>query len=295
MTYFYICTIIRIDFFIPKGFIKMLVKDIYFAEKYPYAYMTAYICGNSAELRNPPRKAIVICPGGAYEFLSDREAEPIAKLFLNAGLNCFVLRYGIRENAKDCAPVIQSALAIKHIREHAEEYNIDPAKVFVIGFSAGGHVAGSCGILWNIPEVREALGDAPERIGRPDGMILCYPVITTKKGFTHELTTSYVCGKKDPDEAEREKFSLEDHVDSTTPPAFIWHTFNDACVPLENSLFLANALRKNNIPFELHIYPDGTHGLSLASAETSSGWAGNINTHVQSWTDLVVKWINDCN
>ncbi len=273
----------------------MIVKDIYLSKKYPDAYMTAYICHNSPELKNPPRKAMLICPGGGYDFTSDREAEPIAKFFMAAGLNCFVLRYSVREKSADSAPLIQSAMAIKHIRENAEEYNIAPNKVFAIGFSAGGHLAASCGVLWDLPEVTEALGDSPSGIGRPNGMILSYPVITTDKKYTHEGTALNVCGSREPDEKQRDKYSIEKHIDSTTPPTFIWHTFDDNCVPVENSLLLANALRKNQVPFELHIYPYGNHGLSLATEETSSGWPDNINPHVQSWATLALKWLNECN
>ena len=273
----------------------MIVKDIYLSEKYPEAYMTAYISYNSPELKNPPRKAMLICPGGGYDFTSDREAEPIAKFFIAAGLNCFVLRYSVREKAAGSAPIIQSALAIKHIRENAEEYHIDPNKVFAIGFSAGGHLAAACGVLWNLPEVTEALGDAPLGIGRPNGMILSYPVVSTEKPYTHEGTACNICSSKDPDDELRVRYSIDKNIDSTTPPTFIWHTFDDGCVPLEHSLMLANALRKNGVPFELHIYPHGVHGLALATEETASGWDANINPHVQSWTTLALKWLNECN
>lgn len=256
--------------------------------------MTTYISDDAPELKMTPRQAMVVCPGGGYHFLSDREAEPIVKMFFAAGMNVFLLRYTIKkgdvEGAKDYAPLIEAALSIKHIREHAEEYHIDPAQVFICGFSAGGHLAASAGILWNIPEVKAALGDAPEGIGKPTGMVLSYPVITGFE-YAHRGSIDNLCGKKDNTKEEIMRYSLEYHVDETTSPAFIWHTFTDRCVPVQNSLLLADAMAKVHVPFELHIFPEGPHGLALCNKETWSENPAMVQPVCEQWINMAIRWV----
>lgn len=257
------------------------------------ATLTAYAFPNIGDLRHEPRRAVVICPGGGYRFLSEREGEPIARHFLAAGLNVFILRYTVGEGARDYQPLIQASLAIKYIRENAERYHTDPRYVYICGFSAGGHLACSAGTLWNIPEVRAALGDAPEGINRPTGMILSYPVISGGK-YAHRGSFDHLLGfKTTGNEPELDAFSLEKHVGPHTCPAFIWHTFTDRTVPVQNALLLAEAMTTASIPFELHIYPEGQHGLATADHET---WNGNPNAdvpHVTTWLPLAVRWIKD--
>ncbi len=272
----------------------MIYEKLTLSEKYPDSSLTAYVCDKEPVVKKRP--AVIVCPGGGYNFLSPREGEPIVKHFLANGFNAYLLEYSIKENAKDYAPLIQAALAIKTVRERAELDNTDPQKIYIIGFSAGGHLAASAGTLWNIDEVRDAVGvsdgSSPEGINRPDGMILSYPVITGGE-FAHEGSIQAVSGHSELTSEDIEKFSLEKHVDSTTPPAFIWHTFTDACVPLENSLLFMSAMKKAGVPFEAHIFPEGCHGLSLANEETCENNSGLIVPHVQCWADLAVKWIKD--
>ena len=258
----------------------MLHETFILSERYPDATLTTYVSYDPPSLKMPPRPAIVVCPGGGYSMLSDREAEPIVKEFLAAGLNAFLLRYTVKEGAANYAPLIQASLAIKHIRENAEKYHIDPNRVFIVGFSAGGHLAASTGILWNIPEVREALGDAPEGINKPTGMILSYPVITGYE-FAHRNSINHLCGKKDNTDEEIRRFSLEYHVDETTVPAFIWHTFEDAGVNVINSLSYATRLREKGVSVELHAYPYGRHGLGLAEDVP----------HTCNWSEELIGWI----
>lgn len=282
----------------------MLIKTIALSEKYPGATLTTYISDNSAELKAPPRKAIVVCPGGGYRFLSDREGEPIVKAFLSAGLNAFLLRYTVgmkgdkypeNPGASDYAPLIEAALAIKHIRENAEEYHIDPDHIFIIGFSAGGHLAASTGILWKADAVQRALGasaEEPTEIGKPNGMLLSYPVITSGE-FAHKGSFHHLCNTKTPTDEELLCFSLEKHVDETSVPFFLWHTFTDRTVPIENALLLANAYTEKGLPFEMHVFPEGSHGLSLANEETMSNNPTKIVPHVQCWVDLAIRFIKD--
>ena len=233
------------------------------------------------------RRAIIVCPGGGYGFCSDREAEPIATSFLAAGFATFVLRYSVKENAANYQPIKEVALAVKYVREHAENYNVDPAYVFTCGFSAGGHLAASAGVLWNDPVVREALGDAPSGINRPTGMILAYPVITAGE-WAHKGTIANLCGTKEYTKEQGDRFSLELHVDETTCPAFIWHTFADKCVPVQNSLLMAEAMTKAKVPFELHIFPKGQHGLSLCNE-----LVGTPLPHNACWIELAVRWAQE--
>lgn len=270
----------------------MLHKKFVLDERYPDCTLTTYVSEDTPELKMPPRRAMIVCPGGGYRFLSDRENEPVAKYYFAAGMNVFVLRYSVGEGATNYAPLIQAALAIKHVREHAEEYNIDPDYVFICGFSAGGHLAASSGILWDLPEVKAALGDCPEGINRPTGMVLSYPVITSG-AKAHKGSIDRLCGDVNASEEERRKYSLELYVNETTPPAFIWHTFSDKTVPVENSLMLADAMTKSQVPFELHIFPAGVHGLSLANKETWSQNENKLVPHVQCWAELSLKWIKE--
>lgn len=253
-------------------------------------YFKAYICQDMPNFNNR-RKAILILPGGGYSGVCDeREGDAIARAFLAAGFNAFVLKYSVKPYAANFRPQIQALSAIKYMRENAEHFSIDPDYIFTIGFSAGGHLAGSTGVFWKHPKIAEALGDISDGICRPTGMILSYPVISSGK-MAHKGSFLNLCGKNDATEEEMAQFSLENFVDSETSPAFIWHTFADTCVPVENSLLMASALRENGVPFELHIYPEGAHGMSLATPEVSGGAESKMHEHLRTWFGLALQWI----
>ena len=272
----------------------MFYQKFNLSEKYPDATLTAYVCENDYKV--DPRPAVIVCPGGGYMNLAPREAEPIVRHFFGKGMNCYLRMYSMGDKAKDYAPLIEASLAVKMVRERAEADNTDPKKIYILGFSAGGHLAASTGTLWNLPEVRDAVGvtdgSAPEGINRPDGMILCYPVITAGK-YTHLGSAQRVSGKEELSEEDIRKFSMELNVDPTTPPTFIWHTFSDKTVPVMNTLMFANALAEAKVPFECHIFPEGVHGLALCNEDTCEGKAGLIVPHAEVWADLAVKWIRD--
>jgi acetyl esterase/lipase len=164
--------------------------------------------------------------------------------------------------------------------------------VFVCGFSAGGHLAASAGILWNSPVLDEIAAGAPRDIVRPTGMILSYPVISSGE-WGHKGSFLRLCGKEEPTEEELNAFSLEKHVTADTSPAFIWHTTADKTVPVQNSLMLAGALATESIPFELHVFPNGRHGLALCNELTSSGNPTLIDPHAAPWMDLAIRWASD--
>ena len=252
--------------------------------------MEAYIHSDHEELNVGKRKAIVVCPGGGYGFLSEREAEPIALKFFAEGFNAFILRYSVGEKASGLRPLCEILLAIKHIRENQDEYLVIPDRVFAIGFSAGGHLAASAATLYDIPEIEDRVGSDRE-ICKPNGVILCYPVIDAGQ-FTHFWSIQNISGKEQPTKEDIELFSLQNHVKPTTPPAFLWHTADDGAVPSENTLLYALAMRKNKVPVEVHVYPHGTHGLALCNKETWSGYESHVMPYVEGWIDLAINWAN---
>lgn len=269
----------------------MIYQNIRFS-KNTDAYLEAYIHSPHAELCICKRKAIIVCPGGGYQMLSEREGEPIALQYFAAGLNVFILRYSICENAANYKPLIEACLAIRYLRKNCDEYFVDPDNVFITGFSAGGHLAASAGTLWHTPKVQAHLeGDAPE-ICKPTATVLCYPVITNNECFRHKGSILMLNGNRDVKD-EMDRFSLELHVDGNTSPAFLWHTAKDSVVPVQNSLLYASALAANKIPFELHIHPNGDHGLALCNKETCSNNEDFIIPYNEDWIKYAIKWINE--
>ena len=257
----------------------MKIEKLYIFPQDENAHLITYIQDNPPEMSNDPRRAILICPGGGYEWTSNRESEPIALQFLARGYNAFVLKYSVGKMACDLRPLHEIEIAIKHIRENAEPYNIRPDAVYALGFSAGGHVALSSGVL--LPAE-----------SRPDAMVLCYPVVTATCP-THLGSLHNFCGTKEPTDEQLSLFSLDLHVDPKTPPAFIWHTENDDAVPVQNSKNLAAALEKNGVKHELVLFPDGHHGLSLATSETCKDMTENEPHPCSVWVDLADKWIKN--
>ncbi len=234
------------------------------------------------------RPAVVICPGGGYGHLSSREGEPIAMKYLSMGYHAFVLSCSL---APVCFPAALQELAflIAKIRHHGEAWGIDCNKIIVSGFSAGGHLACSLGALWNQPFVYEPLGLTKEDI-QPNGMILCYPVITSGE-YCHSGSFSNLLGDQAEDENLRRLVSLEHQVGVHTPKTFLWHTVTDASVPVENSLLLTQALLRSGVNLECHLYPVGCHGIALAGEDTSNGEERYVVPQCQSWISLVETWL----
>lgn len=227
--------------------------------------------------------AIIICPGGGYERVVDREAEPVANAYYAAGYNTYILTYSAGEDAKDFVPLKQLAATIAQIRANEETWYTDKNKIAVCGFSAGGHLAASLGTLFNEDKFLKAFG-RDEHI-RPDAMILGYPVITSDK-YAHVWSIQNVSGAEKGSE-EYTWFGLDKHVDEQTPPTFMWHTAEDKSVPVENSLKMAGALSKFKIPFEYHVFPDGRHGLSVCTVEIGRQHAYNAR-----WVEWSICWLN---
>jgi len=240
------------------------------------ARLTVYARDNSPEIDSTRRyPAVLVIPGGGYGMCSDREAEPVALPFLAAGCTAAVLRYSIAP-ARHPTQLHEAAAAMAYLREHADEYH----RVFVCGFSAGGHLAAMLGCLWH---------ETPQgELARPTGMILCYPVISSGV-YAHHGSFENLTGG---DTALAEALSLEKRVDKRTAPAFIWTTADDGAVPAMNSILMAQALAEKEIPYALHIFPQGAHGLSMAEELTApTGCAAKVNGQVSQWFPLAIEWI----
>jgi acetyl esterase/lipase len=238
--------------------------------------------------------SVIICPGGAYRFLSPREAEPVARRFSERGWRPYILRYTTGENL-GTVPLREAAEAVRQLREWDAAAG-EKGTVVLCGFSAGGHLAASLGVYWNNAAVFPDA--ASRRLQRPDALVLAYPVISAGV-FAHRESIDRLAGTlaaaADGGTVPGgvEFFSLEKHVGADTPPAFIWHTAADEMVPVENSILFANALIRSGIETELHIFSRGLHGLSLATPEVDEPEAGRLSdTHIARWFDLCVAWLN---
>ena len=252
----------------------------------PHCHMDAYV----PTLKTAPgvkRPSVVICPGGGYQHLSDREAEPIALVFASMGFNAFVVWYRISPNRHPAA-LHDVASAVAWVRAHAEEFCAKEDAIAVMGFSAGGHAACSLGVFWPNDALMGEAGLTSEAV-RPDAMVLCYPVITAGR-FAHR--GSFVHLTQSEDLSIHQDFSLEDHVTGKTPPTFLWHTFEDGAVPVENTLLMASALRRNGVLTEVHIFPHGGHGLALANPLTSTSPEQNI-PECAMWPEYAARFLRD--
>lgn len=236
---------------------------------------------------SPARDCLLILPGGAYAGHAAHEGEPVVRAFMPHGFNCFILYYSVGEKARFPRPLQDVSLAVAHIKRNAKRYNIDPDRVFVLGFSAGGHLAASAGTMWN----RDfAAFDGMEKgENKPCGTVLCYPVITLGE-YTHEFSRSLVTGSQEPSEEVCNMYSPEKRVDSDTVPAFIWHTAEDKDVNVKNSLLMASALTERGIPTELHIYPFGHHGISVATKEIECDNPNNVDPHIATWVGDCIEF-----
>jgi acetyl esterase/lipase len=225
-----------------------------------------------------PFPAVVVCPGGAYAFRAAHEAEPIARWLNTLGVAGLVLDYRVAPY-KHPIPLGDAQRAIRMVRARCAEFHVDPKRVGILGFSAGGHLATSAATIFDAGQ-----GDAPDPIDRqscrPDALIACYPVITLTGPFVEQGSMTNLVG--DPANAAlREHLSLENRVTPQTPPSFVWHTSDDACVPVQNALLLASALGRHAVPFALHVFQHGQHGLGLAKESPEVG----------AWTQVCARWL----
>lgn len=251
-----------------------------------------YLLDSSESMKNSTSRPIVlICPGGGYEFVSDREAEPIAMRYLAAGMHAAILYYSVAP-ARFPTALLETAESVIYLRTHAQQYHIDPNQIILEGFSAGGHLAASYGVFWKKSFLVSQLGEAVDDVEllRPNGLILGYPVITSGE-HAHRGSFNSLLGERRTEEEMLDLVSLEKQVNADVPRTFLWHTQNDGCVPVENSLLFANALQKQKLSYELHIYPYGPHGLALANEVTENPGGSGVQPECQEWMDLSIRWI----
>ncbi len=226
--------------------------------------------------------AIVICPGGGYGMLASHEGADYARFFNEFGIAGFVLKYRLGSSGYRHPVMLEDAArALRIVRARAAEWNLDPKRIGIIGSSAGGHLAST--LLTHFDAGKPEASDPIERqSSRPDLGILCYAVITMGQ-FTHEGSKQNLLGDHPSPELVRD-LSNELQVTKATPPCFVWHTWEDSAVPVENSLMFAEALRRAGVPFDLHIYQKGRHGIGLGAPYADKA-------HRHPWTADVVFWL----
>jgi len=232
---------------------------------------------------NNTKAAIVICPGGGYGGLAQHEGKTYAQFLQKHGINSFVLKYRLGSAGyRHPIMLMDAARAIRTVRTKSSEWNIDPKKIGIMGSSAGGHLTSTMITHFDNgdPKARDLIDRTSSR---PDIGILCYPVITMGE-FTHRGSKRNLLGDNPPGELV-DLLSSEKQVKKNTPPTFIWHTMEDRAVPVENSLLFTSALRKSKVPFSLHIYQKGRHGIGLADKPPFK--------NVHPWAKDLVFWLTE--
>lgn len=299
----------------------MLTETMKLYEDRKDVTLTTYVIAEKGEMHEQgKRPAVLICPGGAYMNCSDREAEPIALKFASMGYHAFVLRYSVYGEGEDCFPDLSKPLepkahcqfpnpmceigkAMLIIREHAEEWAVDMDRVAVCGFSAGAHNTAMYGVYWDKPIITEKLHTTKEMI-RPAALILGYTLsdyVYMKEAASQNVqdpmaaamfaaSNTAFLGSADPKDEKLQAVSPARLVTENTPPTFLWATAADELVPVQHSLRMAHALADHQIPFEMHIFEEGPHGLSTA-AQASAGAKSQINADAAKWMGLAECWL----
>ena len=251
--------------------------------------LTCYLRDTMEFEKSRLRPAVIICPGGAYRECAGREGEPYALRFLAMGYQAFVLAYSVAP-ARFPRSLLELAEAVALVRERAPLWQIDPERIFVCWSSAGGHLAGCLGVHWDKAFVQEGSGRRGEEI-RPDGLILCYPVISAEE-YAHEGSVKNLLGERWEDPGLRDLISLEKQAGRQVPPVFLWHTGEDRTVAAENSLLFAGALRRAGVSVEIHLFSGGRHAMALADEDTALDPDGEYaDPGAAKWTELAGLWV----
>ncbi len=237
---------------------------------------------------SPVRPTILLLPGGGYRAVVLPEAEPVALPFIAAGYNVCILTYSVAPH-HDPAQIIEVAASSDAIRKNAEAWHADTDRLAIMGFSAGAHLAAYYSNRYDCEAVRRHFPDSKNF----RACVLGYPLITSDDAYTHIVCMERLIGHENSTPEERAAFSCEKMVTKNTPPTFIWSTRTDHIVPIMNSLIYAGALAKNDVPFSLHIYPFGRHGLVTADLQTNlPEKLENGAGLAASWVGEAVRWLN---
>lgn len=270
------------------------------------ATATFYLHEPSKEI-DPNRKypVMVVVPGGAYFWTSDREAEPVALTFFAEDYHAVVINYsteGLASYSDDKQlpinpvsafpnPLIELAQVLAIIRENAELWSVKSNEITVLGFSAGGNLAAQLGVYWHEKWLSE-LVHQPAETFKPNNLVLAYAPLDFVNIHSDDGKVNYAAlGVLNPNESELRKISPIYHVTENMPPCFLWHTTEDPLVSVENSLKMSAVLQKNKIPFELHLYQRGVHGAALGDSRTSRNSTQN-NPQAASWVNLLLGWLD---
>ena len=266
----------------------MLHKKIELRESGSFdAYATTYLIESNSEIKNRRRPVVIICPGGAYMSISDREGEPIALRFLAEGYHAIVLHYSVYPNATYPTALLELGRVVSMLREKSDEWLIDKDKIVLMGFSAGGHLAASYSCFWTKDFILRSLSCKREEL-MPNALILGYPVITSE----HTLGGSFRHLLGDKYDELLEEMSLEKQVNTDNPPTFMWHTVTDEAVSYKNSVLFEAALKEKGVSAQLHLYPEGMHGLALANEVTAID-ESQIVPCCQGWVSAVLDWLKN--
>lgn len=245
--------------------------------EHPEATLEGYILDCKLTLGQfTKRPAVVICPGGGYVYCADSEAEPVALSYTASGFHAFILRYSTGFDAAGFAPLEEVSWVIGLLREHAQEWNIDPEKIVTCGFSAGGHLALAAGLMAQ---------------NKPNAMVLNYPVCTAPNMPGMDFMLKFLTGKQNVTNEDAEKFDLLSMVTQDAPPVFLAATAEDMLTTY-GTLPLVQKYNQLGKPFELHIFQFGPHGYSLANATSANGSTRNLDEAYSHWQPLSVQWLN---
>lgn len=273
----------------------MVYEKIHLKAYYPFLgedgkdpVLELYLPYNMTEMKRQDQKrpCMLICPGGGYWMVSQRECEPIALHLLPEGYNVFVLTYSVKPH-RFPTQLREVAAAMELIHTNADAWNCDKDRIAIMGFSAGGHLAAHYSNAYDIPEVRQVFPQS-----KPvQASVLCYPVINAWPGDCHKGSFQNLTGEVYPlTEEVMAKFSCDRLVTEHTPPAFLWHTFTDQTVPVNNSLLYAQAMARNGVPCSLHIYPAGAHGLATVDGQTN-GELAPATRLAADWLPQMKRWL----
>ena len=252
-------------------------------------HLQAYIPDVYAGEREPLRPAMIACPGGAWTRLSPNEGEPVALTFLKEGYAGFVLNYSVGDFSVFPNPLVEISWAIKTVRDHAEEWHIDPHKIAISGYSAGASVCSMSATQWMDPVIVEKL-DAPSQSYKPDAVILAYGCNDLSTIFDVPPSDDLVIPTPGKITADRTpQVDVVNYVSKDTAPIFFYHCRYDEYVPVKNTWLLAEKMDELKLPFEMHIFGSGRHGMSVNNQLTRGSFP--VDSSVTQWVPLCLKWL----